>query len=84
MQEIRVAPPGCPALSPAHATVHARALHRACLIVGGLETLAHRLDVAPAELERWLRAEQPPPERVFLQTVELLLLYASDAGGRPT
>ena len=65
---------------PEHSSVHARALHRACLILGGLEPLAKRMEVPAADLERWMRGESKPPERVFHESVEIILLHASGAG----
>jgi hypothetical protein len=84
MREVRPAIQACPSAPPAYASVQARALHRACLIVGGLNALAARLESSPSDLDRWISGDEMPPESVFLRCVELLLLYASDAGGRPT
>ncbi|MGE5640091.1 MAG: hypothetical protein ACM30H_08350 [Clostridia bacterium] len=69
----------CPLAPPEHATVYSRALHRACLVLGGLEPLARRLEVPEPQLRGWIQGEQPPPERVFLAAVEIILL---DVGGR--
>jgi hypothetical protein len=84
MREVRPAIEACPSAPPAYASVQARTLHRACLIVGGLNALGARLEASTSDLERWISDEEMPPERLFLRCVELLLLYASDAGGRPT
>jgi hypothetical protein len=70
----------CPIAPPAHSTVQARALHRACLIVGGAQVLAQRLDLPLMLLERWMRGEAPPPEHVFHQAVEIILLHAAGTG----
>jgi hypothetical protein len=66
---------------PEQASVFARTLHRACLIVGGIEQLAQQLDVSHRDLRAWVRGEQNPPEPIFLAAVEIVLLYA-DGGGR--
>jgi hypothetical protein len=70
----------CPLAPPEHATVFARALHRACLIVGGIDELAKRLEVPKADLERWIRGNEEPPQRPFNAAVEIILLYAGGVG----
>jgi hypothetical protein len=65
---------------PEHATVYARAVHRACLVLGGMQQLAKRLDVPMNDVERWLRGEEAPPEKVFLEAVEVILLQLSGEG----
>ena len=80
MRELSAAAQNCPLAPPEHASVHSRALHRACLIVGGIEHLARRLEVSAMELEQWMRGMQSPPERAFLESVEIILLYAGGAG----
>src|SRR5438045_9597115 len=39
----------CPLAPPEHASVHARALHRACLILGGIRQLAERLEATEVD-----------------------------------
>jgi len=70
----------CPLAPPEHASVYARTLHRACLILGGVEQLAERLKVSVADIRRWLKGEEAPPEEVFVGAVEIILLYAAEAG----
>ena len=70
----------CPIAPPGQATVHARALHRACVIVGGVGALAARMRVPEALLEAWMRGEGEPPQSVFHEAVEIILLYAADGG----
>jgi hypothetical protein len=82
MRDLSSAARDCPLAPPEHASVYARTLHRACLVIGGIQPLAKRLDVREAELERWLRGEEQPPEPVFLAAVEIVLLHAG-AAGRP-
>ena len=55
-------------------TTLVRALHRACLIVGGVAPLAAHLQVAEPALRTWLEGREEPPEHVFLAAVELILL----------
>jgi len=55
-------------------TTLVRALHRACLIVGGVGPLADHLQVAESALRTWLEGREEPPEDVFLAAVELILL----------
>jgi hypothetical protein len=70
----------CPLIPPEQATVYAKALHRACLIVGGIEQLATHLQVPKELLERWIRGEGEPTQRIFHAAVEIILLYAAQAG----
>jgi hypothetical protein len=70
----------CPLAPPASASVYARTLHRACLVLGGLEALARHLTEPEEFLRRWLMGEQEPPERVFLACVEVVLLHAAGQG----
>ena len=70
----------CPIAPASHSSVQARALHRACLIVGGVQPLAERLDLPVALLERWMRGEAPAPEHVFHAAVEIVLLHAAGTG----
>ena len=70
----------CPIAPPEQASVYARALHRACLIVGGMERLAGHLDIEAAQLRRWMLGDEQPPERVFLAAVEVVLLHAASGG----
>ena len=70
----------CPIAPPGQATVHARALHRACVIVGGVGLLAGRVHVPVPLLEAWMRGEGEPPESVFHEAVEIILLHAGTDG----
>lgn len=69
----------CPLAQPSRQNTYARAMHRACLIVGGVAPLAAHLKVAEAALRGWLNGIEEPPLDVFLATVEILLLHADDA-----
>jgi hypothetical protein len=71
----------CPIAAPSRETTYVRALHRACLILGGLAQLADHLRVADAQLQTWLQGREEPPESVFFAAVEILLLYAEDVRG---
>jgi len=77
MSEQSAAARECPLAPPEHASVYSRALHRACLVVGGVDVLAQRLEVDVEKLRGWLKGDEQPPERVFLACVEIILLYAS-------
>lgn len=70
----------CPLAPASRRTTYARAMHRACLIVGGVEPLAAHLKVSEAELHAWLNGIEEPPHAVFLAAVEVLLLGSDDAG----
>ncbi len=80
MRDLSAAARDCPLAPPGHASVQARTLHRACLVVGGADALAKRLEVSAADVERWLLGEEPVPERAFLHAVEIVLLHASSVG----
>jgi len=70
----------CPPAGPSRANTYSRALHRACLIVGGVAPLAAQLKVAEESLRRWMNGDDEPSLDVFLATVEILLLQADEAG----
>lgn len=70
----------CPLAPPAHATVYARTLHRACLVLGGILPLARHLQVTREEVRGWLVGDEVPPEAVFIAAVEVVLLHAEAAG----
>ena len=72
--------PNCPLTPSEHASVYAKSLHRACLILGGIERLSEALGVPQDILERWIRGEGEPPMSVFKQTVEILLLSIANSG----
>jgi hypothetical protein len=83
MGEHSAAARDCPLAPPEHSSVYSRALHRACLIVGGVEILGDRLSVDVEKLKHWMKGDEVPPETVFLACVEMILLYASGMG-RPS
>ena len=70
----------CPMAPSEHASVYAKCMHRACLIVGGIELLSNRLQVPKEVLERWIRGEGEPPPSIFHAAVEIILLYVARAG----
>jgi hypothetical protein len=75
--------PGCDiARGAARKSVHVRALHRACVILGGFAALAQHLRVSDSELRPWLQGRAEPPEPVFVAAVEILLLDAEKPAGR--
>ena len=70
----------CPQAPASRKTTFARALHRACVILGGAPALALHLRVSEASLRTWLDGLEDPPLDVFLAAVEVLLLSAADVG----
>jgi hypothetical protein len=70
----------CPAASPSRQTTYARALHRACLILGGVPQLANHLGVSESALQAWLEGRDDPPQMVFLAAVEIVLLHLEKPG----
>ena len=71
---------GCPIAPPARRTTYAKALHRACVVMGGSAELANRLGVPDMTLRDWMEGRDEPPEEAFLAAVELLLLYLERPG----
>lgn len=63
----------CPVAPEPRVTVYTRVLHRACQIVGGVESLATRLRVPTPTLYRWLDGESDPPTQIFLRAVDIVL-----------
>jgi hypothetical protein len=70
----------CPLPPRARQSTQGRALHRACVILGGIGALAHHLGVADGSLRAWLEGRDDPPQMVFLAAVEIVLLYLDQAG----
>ena len=70
----------CPKPPPARQTTYARALHRACLVLGGAEQLSKHLGVSEAALLSWLEGREDPPQMVFLASVEIVLLHLDGTG----
>ena len=71
----------CPNPPPARQNTYARALHRACLIIGGVEQLSRHIGVAETGLRAWLEGRDDPPQMVFLAAVEIVLLHLDNGGG---
>ena len=81
----RMAAPGtanadCPTPPPARQSTYARALHRACLVLGGADQLSRHLGVSEAALRTWLEGRDDPPQMVFLAAIEIVLLHLDDGG----
>lgn len=74
--------PDCPTAPPSRRTTAVRAIHRACVLLGGVAQLAAQLQVAEATLRHWLDGEVEAPESAFLAAVEILLLSAEGTGGQ--
>jgi hypothetical protein len=70
----------CPSAAPSRRTVAARALHRACLVVGGVAALAAQLKTSEAAVRSWIEGIDEPPESAFLAAVEILLLHVEEGG----
>jgi hypothetical protein len=73
----------CPLAPPPHASVLVRALHRACLVLGGAQALAQQLEVPEQQIREWLTGSAEIPQPVFISAVEIILLHAS-GGTRPS
>lgn len=81
MPAVPVSQADCPQPPQSRHTTHARALHRACLILGGADQLSRHLGVSEAALRAWLEGREDPPQMVFLAAVEIVLLHLDNAGG---
>lgn len=73
MEKLGISADGCPVAPPTRVTVHTRALHRACQILGGVKALAKHLGVSASTLHRWLEGDEVPPASIFLKAVDLIL-----------
>ncbi|MGQ0545531.1 MAG: hypothetical protein ACT4P3_09395 [Betaproteobacteria bacterium] len=71
----------CPTPAPSRRTVYARALHRACVVVGGVPQLAAQIGATEAAVRGWVEGTERPPELFFLAAVEILLLHAEERPG---
>ena len=72
----------CPLARPSRTTTYARTLHRACVLLGGLEHLAAHLKASEYAVRDWLEGREEPPEEIFLAAVEIILLAAENAPGQ--
>jgi hypothetical protein len=70
----------CPAAPASRQSTYARAMHSACLILGGVAQLAEHLRVPAAVLRDWLEGESEPPQAAFLAAVEVILLHLETPG----
>jgi hypothetical protein len=73
MENMEIPADNCPVAPPSQVTVYTRVLHRACQIIGGVESLAACLRVPVATLYRWLDGETEPPSPVFLKAVDIVM-----------
>ena len=80
MRQSATARSDCPVAAPSRASVYARTMHRACLIVGGVEHLASQLRVSTVSLVAWVEGREVPPLGVFLGAIDVILLNAETAG----
>ena len=70
----------CPSPAPREST-QARALHLACLMLGGLAKLAEHLRASEAAVQSWIEGLEDPPETMFLAAVEVILLDTEKRAG---
>lgn len=70
----------CPLAPPSRESTYARALHRACVIVGGVQQLASHVGVGEFELRAWMSGAGEPSEAVFLAALEIILLNLEAPG----
>lgn len=70
----------CPVAPPSRESTYVRALHRACVIIGGVERMASHLGVGEFELRAWMSGVGDPSEEAFLAAVEVILLNLEPRG----
>jgi DNA-binding transcriptional regulator YiaG len=61
----------CPSTSK-NTHIYIKALHEACVTLGGEHKLAAYLGVPVARVEAWLNGEGTPPDSIFLRCVDLM------------
>ena len=61
----------CPSTSK-NSHIYIRALHDACVLLGGEHKLAAYLGVRVELVERWLNGQGRPPDTVFLRCLDLV------------
>jgi hypothetical protein len=71
----------CPLAPLARETTYVRALHHACVVLGGVAQLASQLQASEYAVNTWLEGREEPPEAVFLAAVEIILLAAERSPG---
>lgn len=54
-------------------TLHRWLLGKLAELLGSREAVTHRLEAPLAEVDRWLRGDEPMPQPTFLKAVDLLL-----------
>lgn len=69
----------CPEPSRDGQDTFARALHRACLVLGGVPQLALHLGQPEPSVRAWVEGREQPPQMVFLAAVEIILLHLDRA-----
>ena len=62
-------------------SIYSRALQRASELLGGRDKLAAYLDVAPADVQKWISGAARPPQAVFLRVVDFIIDESSPAPG---
>ena len=53
-------------------SAYSRALARAATVLGGVQELSDYLKVPKADLMRWIKGEEKPTTKAFLDVVDLL------------
>lgn len=73
-------PADCPTAPASRQSTYARAMHSACLILGGVAQLAEHLHVPALMVRDWLEGQVEPPQAAFLGAVEVILLHLETPG----
>lgn len=61
-------------------SIHSRAVAKAAELLGGRAELARVLEVAHADVERWITTDEKPPREVFLRVVDIILDETAGSG----
>lgn len=63
----------CPQADAGRTTLYSRALHHACVRLGGIHQFAVYIDVPEWRLEAWLQGREEVPMEVFLRAVDVIV-----------
>jgi len=66
------------------ASIYSRALLKAAELLGGRAELARALQVALADIDRWIVGDSKPPRETFLRVVDIILDETGGGGADDT
>ena len=65
-------------------SIYNRAIAKAAELLGGRAELARVLEVALADVERWITTDEKPPREVLLRAVDIILDETAGSGSDDT